>query len=74
MLGGASAVLRYLGRYTILEEEQVVASELGWRDPIEACTGVLAKRLQLRQDHPARRRAAARARRTGQSEGGGVRR
>jgi hypothetical protein len=29
----------------ILEEEQVVAPELGWRDPIEARTRVLAERL-----------------------------
>jgi len=28
-----------------LQEEQVVASELGWRDPIEARTRVLAKRF-----------------------------
>ena len=29
----------------ILEEKQVVASELGWGEPIEARTGVLAERL-----------------------------
>lgn len=29
----------------LLEEEQVVASELGWRDPIEAPTRVLTKRV-----------------------------
>ena len=33
------------GESSLLEEEQVVASELGGRDPIEARAGVLAKRV-----------------------------
>jgi hypothetical protein len=33
------------GQASFLEEKQVVASELGGRDPIEARTRVLAKRL-----------------------------
>ena len=33
------------GQASLLEEKQVVASELGGRDPIEPRTGVLAERV-----------------------------
>ena len=35
------------GEPSLLEQEEVVASELGRRDPIEARTGVLAKRSTI---------------------------
>ena len=52
----------------LLQEEQVVASELGGRDPIEPRTGVLAKRvhdLDVTTDGRGRHSRDERARRAG---------